>query len=265
MPAGPSSRADPMAGKLGSGTSAVRDGASRTPRTLHYVWVGGDRKPPLLLARIERWREALPDYEVREWNDRSFDLLSVRYVHQAYVAGAFAFVSDFLRLHALFEEGGVYLDTDVEILRSFDPLLDGITTFGFEIGHAVATSTIIAPAECPAIGALRDAYLSREFIDEEGGQDRTTNVHRTTQFLTRSGLQSVDVEQFVSVAGTTVRVKPAAVFSPYDYLSGIDHRCSETVAVHLFEGTWLSRGQKFRKRTRTMLRSMASRFSRAQR
>ena len=113
------------------------------PKVVHYCWFGGKQKPDDVERYIANWKAVLPDYEIREWNESNFDVSAWPYAQQALGAGKFAFVSDVARLYALYTHGGIYLDTDVEVRRSFDELLDGGTVLGFEEGNYVATSTII--------------------------------------------------------------------------------------------------------------------------
>lgn len=229
------------------------------PANLHYVWVGGRPKPDALVRRIERWRSAMPEARIVEWNEARVDLDANRYVAEAYAARRFAFVSDYVRLLALEREGGIYLDTDVELLRSPSLLMEGPTTFGFEVGAAVATSTIIAAPGCPFIGRLRRDYEDRAFLRADGSEDQTTNVERTTTLLRTAGLRAEDRAQKVEIDGTSVRVLPSRILSPYDYLSGIDRRDDTSVAVHLFEGSWLSPTQRVRTVLSRFWRSLCAR------
>lgn len=90
------------------------------PKKIHYCWFGKGEKPKIVKMCIESWREKLPEYEIKEWNEENFDISINNYVKQAYEAKKYAFVSDYVRLYALYIEGGIYMDTDVEVLKSLD-------------------------------------------------------------------------------------------------------------------------------------------------
>ena len=93
------------------------------PKIIHYCWFGGNI-PAKFEKYIDQWRKKCPDYELKLWNENSFDLSSVEYLKKAVKAGRWAFVADYVRLAALYQYGGIYLDTDVELLGTFDSLLD---------------------------------------------------------------------------------------------------------------------------------------------
>ncbi|WP_273724496.1 glycosyltransferase family 32 protein, partial [Leuconostoc mesenteroides] len=108
------------------------------PKTIHYVWFGGNEKPKSVLNAIETWRTNLPDYEIREWNELNYEVTenSPKYVQQAFKEKSWAFVSDYVRLDVLNQFGGIYLDTDVELLKGFDDLLDLKSFIGLESDFA---------------------------------------------------------------------------------------------------------------------------------
>ena len=102
------------------------------PKLIHYCWFGRGQMPAKALYCIDTWKKYLPDYQLKQWNEDTFDLNSVLYAQQAHQARKFAFVTDYVRLYALFTEGGVYMDTDVEVLKSLDTLLSLPGFSGFE-------------------------------------------------------------------------------------------------------------------------------------
>ena len=97
---------------------------NKIPKIIHYCWFGKKDKPDIVNHCINSWKKVLDDYEIIEWNEDNFDVESNTYVKQAYESGKFAFVSDFVRIKALYDYGGIYLDTDVEVFKKFDDLLD---------------------------------------------------------------------------------------------------------------------------------------------
>lgn len=118
------------------------------PKIIHYCWFGRKEKPELIKKCIKSWNEVLVDYEIIEWNEENFKLNN-DFVKEAYQAGKYAFVSDYVRLHALYHYGGIYLDTDVEVYKPFDLFLQHDSFWGFEQGNYIATSTMGAKKIIP--------------------------------------------------------------------------------------------------------------------
>ena len=109
------------------------------PKILHYCWFGGAPKPKNIQNCIRSWKKYCPDYEIIEWNEQNFDVSQSLYPRQAYDARRWAFVADYARLKILYEQGGIYMDTDVELLRPLDDLLAYPAFFGFQHNNEVAT------------------------------------------------------------------------------------------------------------------------------
>lgn len=212
--------------------------SSPTPKRVHYCWFGGKPKPQAVQRNIHNWQEALPGYEIREWNELNFDISVWTYTKQAYEAKRYAFVSDVARLHALHTCGGVYLDTDVEVMRSFDELMCGAVVLGFEEGHYVATSTIVAPPGSRLVGDFLHSYSSRAFLQPDGTPDQTTNVEVLTAMLETAGLERDGTPQVVSWFGERVQILDRVKFSPLDYPNGISHADTTTYAFHHFGQSW---------------------------
>ena len=112
------------------------------PKIIHYCWFGNNEKPNIVKKCIASWKEHLKEYEIIEWNEKTFDINSNKFVKEAYEKGMYAFVSDYVRVYALYNYGGIYLDTDVEVKKSFNDLLDNDSIWGFEEKNFIATSTI---------------------------------------------------------------------------------------------------------------------------
>ena len=102
------------------------------PKIIHYCWFGRSDKPNSFYEYLESWKKYLPDYEIKEWNEDNFDISSCKYVEQAYNAKKYAFVSDYVRVYVLELEGGIYFDTDVEVRKPFDVLLNNHFFIGYE-------------------------------------------------------------------------------------------------------------------------------------
>lgn len=210
------------------------------PRKIHYCWFGGKQFPKLAEKCMKSWKRLCPDYEIVRWDETNSPLEDNEYVRQAYRAGKWAFVSDYVRLYALREEGGVYLDTDVELLRPLDEYLDSEAFMGFESAEKVATCVIGAKARHPVISELCAGYGDRWFQRPDGSFDETTNVAYITEWLAGEGLRRNGEEQ--TVRG--VSVYPAECFSPKDLETGRLKITSNTAAIHHFQASWMSPRQR---------------------
>ena len=155
----------------------------RIPRIIHYCWFGKGEKPKIVLKCIESWKKHLHDYEIKEWNEENFDINCNTYVSEAYKMRKYAFVSDYVRVYALFNYGGIYLDTDVEVFKPFDDLLSHETFWGFEQENYIATSTIGSMKGNNLIKIFLDKYTIKGFIKDDGTQDDQTNVAIITKML----------------------------------------------------------------------------------
>lgn len=205
------------------------------PKILHYCWFGGKPKPPLAEKCIRSWRKFCPDFEIREWNESNFNLEQVpAYVRQAYEAGRWAFVTDYVRLRALTEVGGVYLDTDVEIVRPLDPFLKHEAFAGFEHLERVQTGVLACRKGFPLFQEFLAYYDTAVFRRPDGSMDTTTNVEILTGICRKKGLVFNDTFQVVD----GLAVYPREVFCPVDYDTMKLKKTRKTVTIHWFSGSW---------------------------
>ena len=205
------------------------------PKILHYCWFGGKPKPPLAEKCIRSWRKFCPDFEIREWNESNFDLEQVpAYVRQAYEAGRWAFVTDYVRLRALTEVGGVYLDTDVEIVRPLEPFLKHEAFAGFEHLERVQTGVLACGKGFPLFQEFLAYYDTAVFRRPDGSMDTTTNVEILTGICRKKGLVFNDTFQVVD----GLAVYPREVFCPVDYDTMKLKKTRKTVTIHWFSGSW---------------------------
>lgn len=205
------------------------------PKIVHYCWFGKSQKPEIVNKCIQSWQKVLSNYEIIEWNEENFDINSNEYVKQAYEAGKFAFVSDYVRLYALYNYGGIYLDTDVEVFKQFDNLLDNESIWGFEQENYIATSTIGAAKGNKIIGEFLSLYKDRQFIKEDGSYDDFTNVAIVTKMLEEKGLKMNG--EYQKIDGATFY--PQTYFSPYDYINCRKFITDDTYCMHHFYKSWL--------------------------
>ena len=209
---------------------------TKIPKIIHYCWFGGKEKPDIVNKCIQSWRVILPDYEIIEWNERNFNINCNKYVSQAYESKKFAFVSDYVRVHVLYENGGIYLDTDVEVFKSFNDLLHHDSFWGFEQENFIATSTIGSVKDNPLIKLFLDSYMDKSFISEDGSQNQLTNVAIVTDILKNNGLKTNGEYQVLDGMGAFY---PQTYFSPYDYINCREFITENTYAMHHFYKSWL--------------------------
>lgn len=210
------------------------------PKIIHYCWFGRKPLPPEALRCIESWRKYCPDYRIVEWNEDNFDVAVCRYTKQAYKAKKYAFVSDYARFDILYRHGGLYFDTDVELLQSMDDILARGAFLGCEQDGAdgrIAVNPGLgmgAPAELPIYRKALDEYLMRPFLNEDGSPDTTTIVTYTTNLLKANGLENTTGLQLV--AG--IWIYPEEYFCPINYRTGVKTFTANTHSIHHYAATW---------------------------
>ncbi|GAF66996.1 glycosyl transferase [Bacillus sp. TS-2] len=206
------------------------------PKIIHYCWFGSQEKPKMVQQCMDSWKKQLPTYQFKEWNEENFNINVNQYVSQAYAAKKFAFVSDYVRVYALYHEGGIYLDTDVEVFQSFDPLLKHHSFWGFEQEHFIATSTIGSVKGNQWFKAFLDMYDRMPFLLNDGSYNELTNVALITKKLEEEGL--VRDGQFQELKDIGV-FYPQEYFSPYDYINCRNLSSEKTYTLHHFHKSWL--------------------------
>lgn len=210
------------------------------PRIIHYCWFGRGEMPALALQCIDSWHKFMPDYEYKLWNEDNFDVNCNSYVKEAYEAKKYAFVSDYARLFALFSEGGIYLDTDVEALKSFDDLLQLSGFIGFEgTKYApVGTGTIACLPGGEWVREQLDAYEGIHFIKSDGSYDLLTNPFRISAIMKRNGFVQNGKEQVYK----DMHIFPVEYFCPRQ-TTGEIFITENTYCDHHFMGSW-NKGKK---------------------
>lgn len=226
------------------------------PKTIHYCWFGGNPLPDDARKCIDSWRRFCPDYEIVEWNESNTDLNSCDYVREAYQAKKWAFVSDFVRFQVLYDNGGVYFDTDVELIKPIDPIIEkgpfmGIETYpGAYLGND--SSMVVAPGL--GLGARKneefykevlDYYRSVHFMDNDGNMNLMAVGIHVTSLLVKHGLRPENT--FQTVCG--INIYPKEFFNPMNANSGRIEITDETVSIHHYAGTWVSERIKTRDKT----------------
>lgn len=206
------------------------------PKKIHYCWFGGAELPELAQRCILSWHQHMPDWEYVLWNEENFDVTKApAYVQEAYAAKKFAFVSDYVRLFALEQQGGVYLDVDFEVYKSFEPLLDNTAFAGYEGSKRLPVMMGVLGSEAHGSWvseALRQ-YTHRHFLLENGAQDLTPNTTYFTNQLVAKGLVLNGQEQ--EFAG--LHIYPVDYFCPMQ-TSGEYFRTDNTYCEHKGLRSW---------------------------
>lgn len=214
------------------------------PKTVHYCWLSSDPYPELVQHCMQSWKEKLPDYEFMLWDMNRFDVHSVSWVEQACAAKKWAFAADYIRLYALYNYGGIYLDSDVEVLKSFDDLLDRPYFFGrehtpdrIENQNSIEAATMGAEKELPFLKKVMEFYEGRHFVDENGTLDTTT-------------LPTVLARK---LKGENLEILPMDYFSPKNTRTLELQITKNTYSIHHFNGSWHSSAQQKHVALRTRL------------
>lgn len=211
-------------------------------KTIHYCWFGRGEKPKLVVKCIDSWKKQLPGYAIKEWNEDNFDLKMNRFVSEAYEDRNFAFVSDYVRAYVLYNYGGIYMDTDVEVLGSFDKFLSDRMFLGFEEGNFVGTCVMGVEKGMDLMKTYMNHYDLVTYFNDDGTKYTDTNVVLLTKLLEDKGLVRNDKKQ--TVDGITVY--PRTFFSPYDYINGISYITDNSIAIHHFAQLWLPKSVRIK-------------------
>ena len=204
------------------------------PQVIHYCWFGGAPLPAYAERCIASWRRHFPGWEIRRWDESNYDVRATPYTSEAYNARKYAFVSDYARFDILHRHGGVYFDTDVEVIRSFDAMLARGPFMGME-GTAVAPGLgIAAEAGHPLLAELLALYRSMHFADAQGRQLPGTVVTHTTDLLMRRGYTRNGLPQ--TVAGFTIY--PPEYLNPFDDITGRLTVTPRTLSIHHYSKSW---------------------------
>lgn len=216
------------------------------PKKIHYVWVGRNPKSKIIQECIATWHKKLPNYEIIEWNEDNFDMHENLYIEQAYQAKKWAFVSDYVRAKVIFEQGGIYLDTDVRVIDSLDSLLKDRAFIGFENNDYLSAAIFGAEKGHPFMQSILDYYQGKEFKFDENDQMAGVNSLSVTDIVKKYGLQLGNFEQELKDG---LHVYPDGVLC---------NPSSMSKTIHLFTGTWLSGEHSWKEKLVTSIKRRIS-------
>lgn len=210
------------------------------PKIIHYCWFGGNPLPELAEKCIASWKKYCPDYEIIQWNEENFDVNGMTYTRQAYEVKKWAFVSDVARFRALVEQGGVYMDTDVELLKPIDPLLELGGFTGFEATGQIAAGIMGCQKGEKVFREMLRRYEEDVFLLPDGSYNLETIVTKLMNVCMDSGFSAENKQQ--TIDGFTVF--PAEYFYPYDVSKEQTNITEKTYSIHYYDGSWLPQEDK---------------------
>lgn len=211
------------------------------PKTIHYFWFGRNKKNSLMEQCIQSWKKFCPDYRIIEWNEDNYDITRHKFMEQAYNSGKYSFVTDYARLDVVNRYGGIYFDTDVEVIKNIDGLLYNEAFFGLGTYGRIATGLGFgAVKQQKAVQKLLEAYGRFSFLKEDGSYDLRTNTIREAPVFQELGLMQKN--KFQMVAGASVF--PSDVMSPQIPGFHSYRTTCNTVTVHHNGFSWASGAQK---------------------
>lgn len=218
------------------------------PKIIHYCWFGRNPLPPLAIKCIESWKKFLPDYEIKEWNEDNFDVNIIPYTSEAYAAKKYAFVSDYARFVILYNYGGIYFDTDVEVIKPMNDILNKGPFMGFEKDPDFWQNGYVAPglglAVIPKMEIIKrmiDNYKNLHFILS----DNSYNMEFTIVDYTTKVLESVGLKHKPGIQNLNgITIYPSEYFAPINFISRRLHITENTRTIHRYMSSWTEQKNK---------------------
>ncbi len=219
----------------------MSDSVYQIPKVIHYCWFGGGEKPESVKKCIETWRNICPDFEIKEWNESNYDINNNSFIQKAYKDKKWAFVSDYARLDILYQYGGIYLDTDVEVLKNLSPLCEFKAYMGFENDELVNDGQGFGcEAGNQIIREMMDYYLKNQDGDTNKLEDYIESPKLRTEVLIHHGLRKDGSRQTIE----DVEILPSDYLCPMDYDTGRMNITDNTYSIHHFDASWHGKGAK---------------------
>jgi hypothetical protein len=207
------------------------------PKKIHYCWFGGKELPEPAKKCIMSWKKYFPDYEIIEWNESNYNINKITFAKEAYIAKKYAFVSDYARFDILYDYGGIYFDTDVEVIKPFGYILKNNAFMGFEsIGDVNSGLGMGSIAGNEIFQKIIKYYNGRHFLKPDGSYNTRTVVSIASDIMTMYGLKRENRVQ--NIDGITIY--PIEYFCPMSFETGKIEITNNTVSIHHFDGSWVS-------------------------
>lgn len=235
------------------------------PKIIHYCWFGRNPLPEDAKKCIASWRKYFPDYEIKEWNEDNFDVNEIPYTSEAYAAGKYAFVSDYARFKIIYEHGGIYFDTDVEVIKPYDDILDRGPFMGAEIDgnekkikHPIVNPGlgIGAENEMPFFKEIINKFSTMSFWKSRDKINKYTMIPMVTEFLINVGMKPNKEIQNLGF----ITIYPADYFNPLDVSTGNLRLNNTTHSIHWFKASWQASQPKWLKKFKQYIRQIIRLF-----
>lgn len=213
------------------------------PKKIHYCWFGGKPLDDRAIKCVESWRRFFPDYEIIQWNESNFDITRVNFMEQAYSAKKWAFVSDVARLLIVYENGGIYFDTDVEVIKSYDDLINESTKafMGIEMDGSVSSGLGFGAVKFhPFLKKHIDLYEQLDFLEYKENISDIACPILTTRLLEPAGFVKENRKQIVE----DIEIYPSIYFAPMDYKTGKIKITERTHSIHWYNASWQDKDKK---------------------
>lgn len=210
------------------------------PKKIHYCWFGGSELPDSVKKCIESWRKYCPDYEIIQWNESNYDYKKNKYMKEAYEQKKWGFVPDYARLDIVYTYGGIYLDTDVELINSLDELLELECFVGLENNYVALGLGFGARKGTIELYEMMQEYEKIFFINEDGTLNLKPSPRYTTEYLEKKGLIN---NRKISKVGN-ITVFPTEYFCPKNLLTGECNITQNTYSIHHYDASWWSEKEK---------------------
>jgi glycosyltransferase involved in cell wall biosynthesis/mannosyltransferase OCH1-like enzyme len=218
-------------------------------RTINYCWFGKKEKPPLVKKCIESWKKYCPDYEIIEWNEENYDITKNQYMLEAYKAKKWAFVSDFARLDIIYNNGGIYLDTDVELLKPLESLIEPYDAFFCYEKTKINTGLGFgAEKENIIVKELKDSYEKIHFTREDGTYDLVSCVKRNDPIFKKYIMKKKNGNL------DNIAFFPKDYFCPLEYETKKLNKTENTIAIHWYGESWLSDSKRIQNKLKFVIR-----------
>ncbi|MGT2941084.1 glycosyltransferase family 32 protein [Streptococcus cristatus] len=225
------------------------------PKIIHYCWFGGNPIPEEYQRYIESWRKFYPEFEIKRWDETNFDVSISSYCLEAYREKQWAFVSDFARLYIIYNYGGIYLDTDVEVIKDLTPLIEnGIGFIGFQNSLEVNSGLGFAAApENQCVKSMLDVYENRKFVLEDGSYNKVPCPAANTVGLLSRGLK-IGITESKSVQNLEgLRVYPEEFFNPLNADTQQLKITKDSYTIHHYTASWLSSSSKNKQKIKKLI------------